>query len=172
MGQQFFDSHVYYDKLDEIVYSDKFVEVFVGSNYSKHPVITTERNIQCYLNKNLKSCLSDESYRSIYPSGCSPGAIYSTVKVHKNGNPLRPIISMVNTPQYELAKFLDKLIKPCIPETFALSSTADFLTKLHDMNPTDKFVKPKYQQRNLTLNQFQMAHDLMHATVDNRLQGR
>jgi len=33
-----------------------------------------------------------------------PGCLYGNVKVNKDGNPLRPIISQVPTPTYELAK--------------------------------------------------------------------
>ena len=33
-----------------------------------------------------------------------PGYMYGTIKVHKDGNPLRPIISLVTTPSYKLAK--------------------------------------------------------------------
>ena len=51
------------------------------------------------------------------------------MKVHKKDNPLRPVVSMVGTPEYELAKFLDKIIKPYIPNHFMLESTNDFISK-------------------------------------------
>ena len=35
-------------------------------------------------------------------------------KVHKAGVPLRPILSMVNAPQHELAKWLTDILKPVI----------------------------------------------------------
>ena len=38
---------------------------------------------------------------------------------------------MVGTPEYELAKFLDKIIKPFIPNNFMLGSTHDFISKLN-----------------------------------------
>ena len=34
----------------------------------------------------------------------SPGYIYGTVKIHKDGNPLRPIISQIPTPIYDIVK--------------------------------------------------------------------
>ena len=62
------------------------------------------------------------------------------MKVHKDNSPLRPIISMVATPQYELAKYLDSIIKPCIPNRYMLNSTEDFLTKLRDVRlPSQHF---------------------------------
>ena len=45
-------------------------------------------------------------------SGSSPGKLYGTVKVHKPNFLARPVVSMVNTPKYSLAKFLDDMIKP------------------------------------------------------------
>ena len=34
---------------------------------------------------------------------------------------------MIGTPEYQLAKFLDSLIKPYIPQTYMLQSTNQFL---------------------------------------------
>ena len=65
------------------------------------------------------------------PSGSAPGKIYGLVKVYKKYNPLRPAVSMVGTPEYELAKFLDKIIKSYIPNNFMLESTYDFISKLN-----------------------------------------
>ena len=44
-------------------------------------------------------------------------------KVHKDQVPLRPVVSMVGTSEYNLAKYLDQLIKPYIPDTYLLQST-------------------------------------------------
>ena len=46
---------------------------------------------------------------------------------------------MISTAEYQLAKYLDKLIKPHIPSEFMLNSTASFLTKLKDFvfKPSD-----------------------------------
>ena len=46
------------------------------------------------------------------------------------GHPMRPVISMIGTPEYELAKFLDSYIKPNIPKDFMLTSTSEFIDKL------------------------------------------
>ena len=36
----------------------------------------------------------------LIPSGSSPGKLYGTVKVRQSNFPLRPVVSMVNTPEY------------------------------------------------------------------------
>ena len=65
------------------------------------------------------------------PCGSAPEKIYGLVKVHKKDNPLRPVASMVGTPEYELAKFLDKIIKPYNPNNFMLESTNNFISELN-----------------------------------------
>ena len=64
-----------------------------------------------------------------------PGYLYGNVKVHKNGNPLRPIISQVPTPTYEIAKQLNNLVAPYIPTNTTLKSTDDFITILRCSQP-------------------------------------
>ena len=59
-----------------------------------------------------------------------PGYIYGNVKTHKVGNPLRPIISQIPTPTYNLAKKLNQIISPYIPDEFCLRSSTDFIDLL------------------------------------------
>ena len=60
-----------------------------------------------------------------------PGYIYGNVKTHKNNNPLRPIISQVLTPTYNLAKLLNNIITPYIPRDYMLHSTNQFIDLLN-----------------------------------------
>ena len=62
----------------------------------------------------------------------NPGYLYGNVKIHKPNNPLRPIISQVLTPTYQLAKTINKIISPFIPHQYTLKSTNDFIDLLHD----------------------------------------
>ena len=60
-----------------------------------------------------------------------PGYVYGNVKIHKPNNPLRPIISQIPTPTYNLAKSLNRIISPYIPNEFMLNSSNDFIDLLH-----------------------------------------
>ena len=64
-----------------------------------------------------------------------PGYLYGNVKIHKDGNPLRPIISQVPTPTYAVAKQINKLVTPYIPTTHTLRSSEDFITVLRCNDP-------------------------------------
>ena len=68
--------------------------------------------------------------QSLIPTGSKPGKLYGLIKVHKINNPARPVGSMIGTPEYNLAKFLDSVIKPSIPDKYMLSSTNHFIEKL------------------------------------------
>ena len=69
-----------------------------------------------------------------------PGYFYGNVKIHKNGNPLRPITSQIPTPTYEIAKLLNQLITPYTPTNNTLRSPDEFLTVLKCNAPHDIIV--------------------------------
>ena len=60
------------------------------------------------------------------------GRLYGISKVHKTGCPVRPIVSMINTPEYRLARHLDKEIKPHVPNKYSISSNVEFLNRLKE----------------------------------------
>ena len=64
-----------------------------------------------------------------------PGYMYGTVKTHKHNNPLRPIISQILTPTYDLAKSLNTLLSPYVPTNYTLESSQDFVQLLKTKRP-------------------------------------
>ena len=128
------NSEDYYTKLDTIV-SDctKFVELDMLDD-NKPPWCVLESRVQYYCNTYLKKHFKDNlrGYHTIRPVGCGPGKLYGLAKVHKNGTPVRPVNSMIGSPTYELAKWLDGYIKPNIPSTYSLDSTAQFIGDLNN----------------------------------------
>ena len=59
-------------------------------------------------------------------------------KAHKKDFPLRPIVSMINTAEYKLAKYIDNLIKPYIPDRYSVTSNIKFLERLKEFNIKEK----------------------------------
>ena len=55
------------------------------------------------------------------------GYLYGNVKTHKAGNPLRPIISQIPTPTYNLAKRLAQILTPFVPSHYSIASSTEFL---------------------------------------------
>ena len=78
----------------------------------------------------LKDITDKDLYNKLIPVGSKPGKLYGLCKVHKSNHPMRPVVSMIGTTEYELAKFFDSIIKLNIPDAFMLKSTNDFIEKI------------------------------------------
>ena len=61
-----------------------------------------------------------------------PGYFYGNPKIHKEGCPLRPIISQIPLPTYHLAKYLNKVLSPFVPQTYSLRSASEFIDLISD----------------------------------------
>ena len=94
--------------------------------------VTRERRLQNKIRDLRKNGeISDEVFKQIMPRGSKAGILYGLPKIHKNGAPIRPIISAVGTYNYKLAKFLDSIIKPLqSTNSFMLKDTFDFVNRV------------------------------------------
>ena len=84
----------------------------------KNPTSSYESKIQRTLRK-IKSKLSTEKYKKLYPTCSNAGRLYGTAEVHKTYRndkveklTLRPIVCNIGTASYQLAKYLAKLLSP------------------------------------------------------------
>ena len=50
----------------------------------------------------------------MYPTGCVPPKFYGLPKIHKTGNPLKPIVSSRGTVSYRVVKVLSNMLKPMV----------------------------------------------------------
>ena len=74
--------------------------------------------------------MDEGTYRVMYPTGCVPPKFYGLPKIHKTGNPLRPIVSSRGSVTYEVAKVISKLLKPLVGKSpHHIQSTRDFVSK-------------------------------------------
>jgi len=144
------DSVDYYNKLNSTLDDvSKFVKINVDHSTPKcHPVVVRQRKVKYY----IKKYIPEEDQKGLPPVGSQPGKLYGLCKVHKDGFPMRPIVSMINTPEYNLSKYLDNFIKPNIPKTFMLKSTDEFLTKINDFHLTGNEVMVSYDVVSLFTN--------------------
>ena len=64
--------------------------------------------------KKLKDTrkLDEETYKKLYCNKTITPRFYANIKTHKEDYPIRPIVSFIDSPTYELAKFLSKLLTP------------------------------------------------------------
>ena len=143
----------YFSKLDSILIYDstKFIEINDKEESKSHPLITREQSIRYHIQKYLKP-YENEIIQRLLPTGSTPGKLYGLIKVHKEDNPARPVISMVASPEYKLAKFLDTIIKPYISDKHMLRSSYEFLEKLQEINLNSNQVMVSLDVKSLFIN--------------------
>ncbi len=92
----------YTNKTEEILKDTSRFKVISG-NWFKH-IIALEDKLNTILRK-IKHKLGDNVYNFLFASGSVPGILYGLPKVHKVNVPIRPILSAINTFNYNLANF-------------------------------------------------------------------
>jgi hypothetical protein len=99
-----------------------------------------ETRLQGYLRKLLKDKLLTKGvFNKISPCGSRSGIMYGLPKIHKEGAPIRPIISSIGTYNYRLAKYLDEILKPLTTKNnFIIKDTFDFVNKVSKLETTDE----------------------------------
>ena len=65
----------------------------------------------------------------------APGYIYGTVKTHKAGHPLRPIIAQMSSPTYWTAKTLNRILTPYLPQGNTVKNSVEFIELLKTTAP-------------------------------------
>ena len=84
----------YFSKLDSIIYdSTKFIEINEKEESKSH----REQSIRYHIQKYLKP-YGNEIIQRLLPTGSTPGKLYGLIKLHKEDNPARSVISMVGLP--------------------------------------------------------------------------
>ena len=102
--------------MDKRVYIQKMNSLLDDENTYKKLTKNPLKNWQTTYNRKLKSILKDypdqeKRFRAYLPT---LPCVYGLSKIHKEGNPLRPIVSTINSVNYKLAAFLSKHLSPLL----------------------------------------------------------
>ena len=94
--------------IDREDYNSKAQELLNSPAYRSLPRDPTNK-IKTQLITKLRKIKKDRNldegtYRAMYPTGCVPPKFYGLPKIHKTGNPLRPIVSSRGSVTYGVAK--------------------------------------------------------------------
>ena len=84
--------------------------------------------------------LSQQNMETIVPVGTQLPQLYGSPKTHKPGVPMRPILSMCNSPQHQLARWLVKLLHPILSKSFkhSMKDTFHLIDCLESLNSQSK----------------------------------
>ena len=84
---------------------------------AKDPTATLQRRMNALLlSLRCSNHLSDSIYLTRCTSGCIP-LLYGLPKIHKPETPLRPIVSFLSSPTYQLSKHLSRILAPLVGNT-------------------------------------------------------
>ena len=104
--------------MDRDDYNNKAEELLQQPNYRPIPNDPTNKlkNRLITLLKKIKSegGMSDATYKRLYPTGAGSPKFYGLPKVHKQGTPLRPIVSSIGAATYQTSKELSRILKPLV----------------------------------------------------------
>ena len=71
----------------------------------------------------LEGGIDDILYKKLYPTGAVTPKFYGLPKIHKDGIPLRPIVSSRGSISYEVAKELARILRPLVGSSPTTSKT-------------------------------------------------
>ena len=74
------------------------------------------------------------TYYQLLVSGSALGILYGLPKIHKEGVPIRPILSACNTPAYGLAKYLVPIISPLTTNQYTIPSSFHFAKEVCNLD--------------------------------------
>ncbi|XP_046406220.1 uncharacterized protein LOC124171127 [Ischnura elegans] len=86
-----------------------------------------------------KSNIPEEFSRNLRPPAPAPPRMYGLLKIHKDGIPLRPIVSDIGSPTYNLARHLTGILAPHVGNCgHHVKNSADFVKILEGiyLNPS------------------------------------
>ena len=83
--------------------------------------------------------MSEALYRRLYPTGAGSPKFYGLPKIHKEGIPLRPIVSSIGAVSYETSKELARILKPLVGKSpHHVHNTQDFIEQIKDIKLKDQ----------------------------------
>ncbi|VDO66433.1 unnamed protein product [Schistosoma margrebowiei] len=103
---------------------------------------STEKRITKVLRDLLKKKMIDNStYNNLRPRGSRLPHMYGLPKIHKQGYPLIPILSMINSPYHKVARWLADKLEPVRQRlaTYTLKDSFVFADSMNHINIAGKF---------------------------------
>ena len=127
--------------MDRDDYNSKAEDLLHQQTYRLIPSDPTNKlkNRLITLLKKIKTegGLNEATYKRLYPTGAGSPKFYGLPKVHKQGTPLRPIVSSIGAATYQTAKELPRILKPLVREDQGITYISQ-ASKNHHVHTTHK----------------------------------
>ena len=120
--------------MDTEDYKTKINNLLDPNTYKELAYDPTQRLVRKTKMMVGNSSLAEEVKKKICRSEAMTPRLYGLPKIHKTNVPLRPIVSAIGSPTYDLAKHLTSLLQPYTgqTETYVKDST-DFIRKIKNL---------------------------------------
>jgi len=136
------DKTVYFEKLEGILNDkSKFRPInFKGEHGDLKYILEKEKEIKKFLDTLLDSgVITKDDHKIMCPHGSAPGVLYGNCKVHKAVSigevpPFRPILSAIDTPSYNLAKYLVPILSPLTSNQHVTKDSFTFAADIRKQN--------------------------------------
>ncbi len=120
--------------MDKKEYDEKMQVLLSDPNtydkVTKPPFKRIERELNSQLLKRQQK-LDERTYKKLHSTDSIPPAICGSIKHHKPGNPLRPIVTCRNTALYNMSKHLAHILSPLQNHNgYSVTNSTDFTNKL------------------------------------------
>ena len=102
--------------LDKEDYIKKCNEHLTSGPYTKLKKDPTSSVVSKVTKKLIElrdnNLIKRQEYIKLKPTGTQPPRFYGLPKIHKDGIPMRPIVSYTGTPLYEISKYIANILRP------------------------------------------------------------
>ncbi|XP_059055428.1 uncharacterized protein LOC131849377 [Achroia grisella] len=128
-----------YDSKIRVLLSDTSVYKRVSYN----PTARVTRRTRALIQEH-RDIFTEEEYNSLYRAKhIQTPKLYGLPKIHKKNAPLRPIVSQINSPTYDLAKHVAKILQPLVGKSSSFVKNSHHVTdilKSTKLEPTEIMV--------------------------------
>ena len=121
--------------MDTADYKKKAEELLQQPTYHPIPTDPTSKYKNKLINmlKSIKAegGISEAVYKRLYPTGAGSLKFYGLPKIHKEGVPLRPIVSSIGAVTYYTSKELSRILKPLVGRSpYHIQNSQDFIQQI------------------------------------------
>ena len=120
--------------MDKEAYIEKMNELLRDRNTYEELRSDPVERVSAEFHRNIREIFSDNQFliKKFQSIGSKLPYLYGNVKTHKQGHPMRPIISTIGSVSYFLSKFLVNLLKPLIGSISSshIKNSNDFVDKV------------------------------------------
>ncbi|XP_044760294.1 uncharacterized protein LOC123317749 [Coccinella septempunctata] len=100
-----------------------------------------------------KNYISKDQKDSLSKYNCVPPKLYGLCKIHKQGFPLRPIVSFVGSPGYNISKFVSNILSNLNPMfTYSIKNSTELLDRIGNIVVPDDHVLISFDAESLYTN--------------------